>query len=211
MYIYAKAVTPTYRCYDCNTKIAAEDIDFIYHNQLQVFLHANMDIAEYKDKAVQLIEERETRLKALTELAAPIRKKMDNLVNLRLSGDMPEEDFPRYYHPLKEQLDQIEIHIPELEAEIAFLHNQSLSSESLLEDTQSLHRDWESFSFEEKRGIIESITEKVVVDGEDITISLRRPPATLLTEMEEKGNATSWIHRSYKCKTCRVFHRKFRP
>ena len=74
--------------------------------------------------------------------------------------------------PIEAKLEQIEENIPELQAEIDFLKIQYLSSNQVLHEAKDLYSRWPQLTPEEKRKIVESITERIVVGKEDVTINL---------------------------------------
>ena len=90
---------------------------------------------------------------------------------------------------MEEQFLQVQKSIPELEAEIDFLKIQSLSTDTIINEAKSLYHAWESLPFEEKRSIVELITERIIIDKEDITVSFSYLPGPHLSKMPEKSNA----------------------
>jgi len=80
--------------------------------------------------------------------------------------------FGRQYRPLESRLKQIEDRIPELQAEIDFLKIQYLSSDQILQEAKDLYSRWPELTSEEKRKIVENITEKIIVGKDDVTINL---------------------------------------
>ncbi len=78
----------------------------------------------------------------------------------------------RQYRPLTERRDQIENQIPELQGEIDFLRIQFLSSDQILHEAKDLYSRWSNLNPDEKRKIIENITERVIIGSDDVTINL---------------------------------------
>jgi len=95
--------------------------------------------------------------------------------------------FGRQFRPLEKRLEQIEDKIPEIQAEIDLLKIQYLSSDKILNEAKDLYSRWPGLTFEEKRKIVENITEKVIVGEEDVTINLLYLPSSSKT-------ASSWQH-----------------
>ena len=104
---------------------------------------------------------------------------MNELVAMRLSGELSKESFPKHYQPLEERLNQIENQLPELMAEVDFLKIQAMSSDTILRDAKDLYERWPQMPFEEKRTIVEVITESITVGKEDIAIKLAYLPSNL--------------------------------
>ncbi|MGV3598066.1 MAG: recombinase family protein [Bacteroidota bacterium] len=176
MYVYHG--TANYTCKQCKRRIPVADIDAIYHEQLKTFLLTDTDVAGYLEKTDQTIIEKESLLKTITEKVSQLRKRMDELVTMRLNHEMSPENFKVHYKPLEEQVAQMENQIPELMAEIDFLKINHQSSDVVLQGARDLYQRWPTLPFEEKRSIVETITEKIVVDSEDIHLSLSYLPTT---------------------------------
>jgi site-specific DNA recombinase len=168
-----------FTCKICKNRIASSDLDEIYHTQLKTFLLSDSDVSGYLKQSDSMIHEKESLLILITEEANSIRKKMDELVAMRLNGEMPRESFPRHYKPLEERLTQIKKQLPELQAEVDFLKIQYLSSDSVIREAKNLYDRWPTLPFEEKRTIVEVITDKITVGKEDISFSLSYLPSSL--------------------------------
>lgn len=85
----------------------------------------------------------------------------------------------------------MEEYLPVLEAELDFLKIQHISSDTVLDDLKSIYDNWSILPFDEKRSIIETITERIEIDTDSINISLcYQPNAQLFSKMLEKGNTT---------------------
>lgn len=177
MYVYHKDKNPTYRCKPCKVKIEVADIDAIYHEQLKQFLHTETDITTYLSKSDIALQEKETLLQVNKENLQKIRKRMDELVSLRLDGEMNKESFVEQVKPLESQRTQIEQLLPELEAEIDFLKIQNLSADTVLREAKDLYSRWGNMGYEEKRSIVETITQRITVDKQSINFHLSYLPA----------------------------------
>ncbi len=177
MYVFHN--NSVYTCKTCKNRISAIDLDEIYHAQLKTFLLTDTDISTYLKKSDGMIKEKETLLKLLTDESISIRKRMDDLIEMRLNGDLPRESFPRHYEPLNERLTQIEKELPELQAEIDFLKIQYLSSDIVLKEAKDLYDRWQALEFDQKRAIVETITNKITVGKDDISFSLAYIPSPI--------------------------------
>ena len=72
----------------------------------------------------------------------------------------------------EERKKQLEEEIPRLEAEIDFLKVNSFSSEQVMRDAKDLQSRWPELNTEEKRQIVECVTNKIVVAKDEIDIEL---------------------------------------
>lgn len=176
MYVFTES--PVYKCKDCKRKINASDLDEIFHDQLKSFLLTDSDIESINSKTETAITEKETLLKTVTEEYEKLTKNVEKWLSLRVSGEFSKNDFAKVYRPAEQQLRQIEKQLPILEAERDFLRIQSLSNGTIIQEAKDLYTRWPELPFEEKRNIIETITEKITVDASSIDISLSYIPTT---------------------------------
>jgi site-specific DNA recombinase len=189
MYIYAH--NPTYKCKQCKRKIPGSDLEEVYHEQLKPFLLVDADMQTIAEKSNNNISEKETQLKAFNSEYEKLKKKVQSQLELYSEGILSKTDFTAFYSPLKEQLSQMEYQLPILEAELDFLKIQQISSDTILDDVKSIYDNWSTLPFDEKRSIIETITERIEIDTDSINISLAYLPSPYLSsETLEKGNAT---------------------
>lgn len=187
MYVYHKT---SYICQKCKNRIAVEDIDSIYHEQLKVFLLSDVDLQTFKENSDTELKEKENLLESVIEKAAQQRKRMEELVNMRINRELTPENFKVHYKPIEEQVQQLENQIPELQAEIDIRKVQYHSSEIVLNEAKNLYEKWLSLSPQERRTIVETITERIIIDKEDIHISLTYLPTTHPSLNSVKGNQT---------------------
>lgn len=174
MYVFTE--TPAYKCKICKRKIDVADIDSIYHEQLKSFFLTNRDYNSLNNDAQKNIQEKEDLLKVMHLEYDKLYKQVEIQTNLRVSNELSKEDFAKFYKPSEQRLRQIEKQMPEIEAEIDFQKIQALSIDVIVEDGKELYNKWSTLPFEEKRSIIEEITNKVVIHSNTIDISLAYLP-----------------------------------
>jgi len=176
MYVFHSSKFPTYRCPGCKNRIVAQDIEEIYHDQLKTFLLTGMSNSEYLEKLDSELQERENLLSIILSERESLNKKMDHFINMRMNNELSKEVFAEKYRPMEERLIQLNNQLPEMQAEIDFLKIQHRSSDVILNDAQNLYNDWNSMSFEQKRYMVETITNEIAVGTEDIRIHLKHVP-----------------------------------
>ena len=187
MYVYHKDKFPTYRCKPCKTKLQVDDIDAIYHEQLKTFLYTEKDLTIYLSQSNEELIAKEKLLNFNRENLHKIRKRMDELVTLRLDGEMNKESFAEQFKPLEIQREQIENQLPKLEAEIDFIKIENISADTALTEARDLYNKWDKMPFEEKRSIVEIITDKISIDNQDINIRLSYMPTPFLSQKAGKS------------------------
>lgn len=186
MYIFHQ--NPVYVCKVCKNRIAAADIEEMYHTQLKTFLLTETDVTKYLKNTDKMVQEKNDLVTQLTNQSVSLRKRMDTLVQMRINGEMSKGSFANHYKPLEEQLNQIENQLPEEQAELDFLKIQYLSSGEVLKEANDLYKRWPSLEFNEKRAIVEVITNEIIIDKEDITFSLAYLPSHFLNTGKKQHN-----------------------
>lgn len=170
--MYVPSNSPKYTCYKCRNKIGETDLEEVFHHQLKSFFFSSSEISDYLKKADQVIKDKEELLTTLIEEERKVKQDMDKTYRLYLEDQITSEGFGSRYKPLEERVGQIADQIPELQGEIDFLKIQYLSKDEILNEARDLYSSWSSLTTEEKRNIVESITEKVTIGKEDVTINL---------------------------------------
>jgi site-specific DNA recombinase len=176
--MYVPSNSPKYICYKCRNKIGEADLEEVFHHQLKSFFFSPSEISGYLKKADQVIREKEELLRALVEEERKVKQEMDKTYKLYIEDEITSEGFGQRYKPLEQRLKQIGDQIPELQGEIDFLKIQYVSRDEILSEAKDLYSRWQQLSAEEKRKIVENITEKVIVGTEDVTIKLCYLPST---------------------------------
>src|SRR6185503_2118117 len=90
------------------------------------------------------------------------------LYQLYQSGQLDQEGFGKFFKPLEERRKQLEDAIPRLEAEIDVGKVQNISAEEVAQEALKLAEQWPKLDGEEKRTIVETIVEKIVIGKGEI-------------------------------------------
>ncbi|MBT4512856.1 MAG: recombinase family protein [Chloroflexi bacterium] len=183
--MYVPSNSPKYTCYKCRNKIGISDLEHVFHQQLKDFFFSDSEVTSYLNKADQVIRDKEELVFALAQEEQRIQQEMDKTYKLYLDDQITPEGFGNRYKPLEARLKQIQDQVPEIQGEIDFLKIQYLSSDQILNEAKDLYSRWPELNDEEKRRIVESITEKIVVGTDDVTINLCYLPTSL--EMVASG------------------------
>ena len=87
-----------------------------------------------------------------------------------------KQDFGRLHRPLAERRAQLEEELPRLQASLDVLKIDSLLRSEAASEATNPASHWAEFTFEDKRAIIEAITDKIVIGKEEIALNpLYRP------------------------------------
>jgi site-specific DNA recombinase len=173
MYVYHGS--KTYACKVCKIRIAVEDLDEIYQIYLKEYL-GGINPAEQLAHSDEQLQEQQALLASTQRERNKLSKRVTEMLNLRLDGDMSKEQFSEHYRPLEERIAQLDSQLPQLEAEVDFLTMQLYSTDIVISEAKALYDRWSEMPFEEKRGIVETITSLIELGKEDITITLAYAP-----------------------------------
>ena len=186
--MYVPSNSPKYTCYQCRNKISIDDLEEVFHQQLKTFFFTPAEINDYLNEADRLIKEREDLLKSLEEERRKVESEMSKVYRSYIEDQIDVKEYGKQYKPLTERRDQIENQIPELQGEIDFLRIQYLSSDQILNEAKDLYSRWLKLTADEKRKIIENITEKIIIGKEDVTINLCYLPTSSKTMTSGQRN-----------------------
>jgi site-specific DNA recombinase len=163
----------------------------------KTYFFSPKEIIDYLNQADQVIKEKENLLNTLNEEKRKTEQEMEKTYRAYVNDEITMESFGKRYRPLEERLKQIDHQIPELQGEIDFLKIQYISSDQILNEAKDLYSRWPELNSNEKRKIIENITEKIVVGTDDITINLCYIPiSSKIMTTEQRNHMDSWPRRA---------------
>lgn len=195
--MYVPSDSPKYVCYRCRNKIPTEDLEGVFHEQLKNFFFSPKEITGYLAQADRNIKEKEELLQGLEKEHRKVQKGMDKVYRLYMEDELTPQGFGRQYRPLENRLKQLDDEIPRLQGEIDFLKISYLSSDEILNEARDLYTRWPSLTFDEKRKIVENITEKVTVGKDDVLIDLcYLPSSSEMTAERQQNSRGSWPRRA---------------
>ena len=202
--MYVPSNAPKYICKKCRNKISIPDLEEIFHHQLKSFFFSPEEISKHLEDADNVIKEKQQLLATLSEEKDKLKKEMDKTYQLYLDDQISKTGFGKRYKPMEERLGQIDDQIPRLEGEIDYLKSQYLSKDEILHEARDLYSRWPKLSQDEKRQIIETITEKIIIGEKDITINLcylPSPPKTMAKRQRSRRDSNP------RCLTAQRFSR----
>jgi site-specific DNA recombinase len=195
--MYVPSNSPKYICYKCWNKIGETDLEDIFHEQLKTFFFSSNEIADYLNQADRIIKEKEDLLRAVSEEKKKLESEMEKVYKAYVNDEITMQVFGQYHKPLEERGRQLENRMPDLQGEIDFLKIQYLSSDQVLSEARDLYSRWKDLSPEEKRKVVENITDKIMIGKEDVTINLAYLPSSPKTmAAEQRKPRGSWPRRA---------------
>ncbi len=195
--MYVWAASPKYICSACRNKIPVADLEAVYREQLHHFLVSPDEIDAHDRAAVEAMDEK-TRLIASAESELKrIEAEDETAFQLYAAGELSKEDFGRRHRPLSERRIQLEDELPRLQAQLDVLRISAVSRQEALGEARDLTTRWGSLPHEEKRQIVEAITDRIVIGKADVEITLLHLPETgtsggKATRPQGFMAATSW-------------------
>ncbi|MEO0474151.1 MAG: hypothetical protein AAF206_31370, partial [Bacteroidota bacterium] len=164
----------------------------IFQIQLQQLVVSDQEIAQQLSRFNILISDKEALVDNKRKELRMLQKRIDGLFELYHEEKLPKADFTKYYTPLAERHTQIEQSLPTLLGEIDYLRNHYHSQDQVLAEAKDLYHQWSELTFSDKREIIETLTESIIIGKDDLEINLHYIPsqAASLKELTTKGTHT---------------------
>jgi site-specific DNA recombinase len=203
MYVWSNS--PKYRCESCNNKIPVGDLEAVYREELRHFLLSPEEIDAHAAAAKEAMGEKSSLIEMTETELRKLESEDERLYQLYLANALSKEDFGRRHKPFSARRTQLEDELPRLQAELDVLRIGSLSREDALSDAQDLAERWADLAQEERRQIVEAITERIVIGKEEVEIHLLQIPsvgngADKATKPQARGdsNDASTLGRTVK-------------
>jgi len=174
MYVWQQS--PKYICQNCRNKIPIQDLEAVFRSELTRFLISPDEIAAHEEAARDTIRERENLIEAGRQELAKIESECDRLFDLYSAHAISKDDFGRKHRPLSDRRSQLEDEMPRLQAEIDVLRINLLSRQEAREEAKDLSVRWDNMQFEERRQVVEAITDSIVIGKEEVEINLLHVP-----------------------------------
>jgi site-specific DNA recombinase len=176
MYVFSRS--PKYICPKCRNKIPMEDMEAIWRDELKEFFVSKEKLKAHLRSANDHLEDIKTRLSSHMRQLEKTRAEMRKVYQLYTSDKISPDGFGKLYKPLEDQERSLAGELPKLQGEVDALEVQQLSADEVVNEATNLYEKWPTFSREDKRRIIDSITEKIVLTGTEIDITLCYLPSS---------------------------------
>ncbi|MGA7673690.1 MAG: recombinase family protein [Rhizomicrobium sp.] len=192
--MYVPSRNPRYVCWTCKNRIPVEDLEAIYHAQLKGFLFSEEQITRYREDQDAAMNERQEKIALLERERDAVKREMDQVYRAYIDGGLTSQALGSRYKPLEERLNQLEDTIPAEQAALDVLRIHALSGQEVLQEVRDLHTRWPSLSKENKRSIVEAITETIIVSKDEVDIRLHYVPDTPPPSSSPGGNGSNSPH-----------------
>ncbi len=142
------------------------------------FFCSQEEIAAHLGKADERMKDQEDLLRTLDLARSANEKEMDRLYRLYMDEGISRDSFSSKFGSLEKRQKQIGEESPALQAELDLVKIYYLSSEEIITEAKDLYTRWPSLRREEKRHIVEEITERIVIGKDDVDIALNYLPSS---------------------------------
>ncbi len=180
--MYARPSALKYICSGCKNKIPITDLEAVYRDQLSQFLLSPDEIAAHIEAANDAIQEKGALIQSAKDELKKLNAEDDRLYELYIADELTKEAFGRRHKPLSLRQSQLEEELPRLQAQLDVLRISSTADAAALSDVQDLANRWDQFSRTEKRQLIETITDTIIIGKEEVVINLLNIPASLKSD-----------------------------
>lgn len=175
--MYVPSNSPKYVCGHCRNKMPVDDLEAVFQEQLKGFFFSEEEIARSLAEGDAALRAKEELLETLEGERGRLQREVDRLYDLYQSDAIDKAGFSAKYRPLSERGRQLDEELPALQAEIDVLKISFLSREEIISEARDLYSRWPSLPQEERRRIVEAITEKIVIADGEVEISLFYSPS----------------------------------
>ncbi len=174
--MYVPSNSPKYICWQCRKKIPVDDLEAIYREQLKQYLLSTELVEEHLRDVDGVVKKQQGLLQALLAEKRKHENDIEKLYDLYLSGEIPKEGFGTKYQPLYDRLKELDSEIPRLQGELDFYTIQKISTEEISSEGAELYSRWPHLTPDEKRSLVENITDRITLEDGALSISLRYLP-----------------------------------
>ena len=185
--MYVPSNMPKYVCSKCRNKIPIIDLEGIFYDELKAYFVAPERIAKLLQEATNNTTEKESVLVEHQKKIQKVQEDIRRTHELYLQGQIAVERFGEFNKPLEEQLQQLQGEAARLQADVDFAKVKDLSAEEIVREAENLYSRWPQLAVEDKRKIVESITEKIVIGKEGIDITLAYMPSSEELANSQRG------------------------
>lgn len=175
MYVWTNS--PKYVCTECRNKIPVNDLEAVYREQLRHFLLTPSEIAAHRKAADTEIIQCGNLVASTQAELRKLEVEDERLYQLYLADGLSKEDFGRRHRPLSERRTQLEEELPRIQARLDVLRVGTASQAEAIEEARDLWSGWDTLPLEDKRQIVEAITDRIIVGKDDVEIRLLYIPS----------------------------------
>jgi len=179
-----------YKCTnkECTNKIRREDLDEAFKSRLMQFLSNKKELETYFKQSEKKLKNKSIELEILKKKQHEVKEKLENILLLHNKGQIPTEAFNEYHSEPYKQSQQLKEQIIKFENEILSESNKQNSTSLIIQESKDIYEQWDTFTRDKKRSIIEAVLESIIIKQNEIDFNLKRlTPETQFLELGENG------------------------
>lgn len=182
-----------YICQACRRKIAVTDLEAVFQEQLKGFFASPQEVVRYLEQSDEELTKRVEAVAALERERTKTEAARDKIYRAYLADQLSVQAFGSEYRPLEQRIQQIDAELPRLQAEVDFLRIEAGSRDEVIAEARDLYDRWGSLLPAEKREIVETVVQRIVVSEAEVAIDLAYIPGPSEVATQRHRNSTdSW-------------------
>src|SRR5690606_34481397 len=107
-----------YRCKECKLSINKDDLEEVFLSRLKKFLISDEELADYNKSNNQELQLKADEIEFAETQLEKLEKKLEQLIELNLSGEIPTKGFKKHYEPVYVRKENLETNIKNLKLEL---------------------------------------------------------------------------------------------
>jgi len=174
MYVLYRTVK--YCCRTCRNKIATDDLEAVFEQELLAFTLSPKEITAHVAKLKASLTEKETLVEVLAKEQKKVAAALETLYDLYQSQSIDKKSFSERHEKLATRRDQLENELPAAEGARDALKISVLSQEEVFSEAQTLFSRWKSLEEPAKRHIVETLVDRIIIHEGEVMINLTYAP-----------------------------------
>jgi len=164
--MYVLSATPKYFCEACRTRLPIVDLEAVFLDRLKDLFTDPERIAGFIRKANDAVAEKERLLESNKAEIARLKAQTARAYQLYLDQAIDSPRFKELTGPQEERIRQLQEDALRIQSELDLSRVNGFSTEAVVSEAQLLQDRWPTYGTEEKRRVVESMVDKITVDGD---------------------------------------------
>ncbi len=176
--MYVPSNSPKYTCSKCRNKIPVKDLEGIFKEELRAFVFSTDEISGHVEAGNEKLKSFEALLLTLESEHHKLSGEADKLIELYQANVLDKKGFGVRYEKLSGRIAQIDAELPEIQAKRDVLRIALASQEEVLFGSKDLVERWDTLPHTEKRQVVETILDHIVIGDGEVEFSFLYNPGT---------------------------------
>ncbi len=176
-----------YTCKHCKYGIDKDDLEEVFVSRIKQFLISDEELSEYNKSNIQELELKTDEIEFAENELKKLEKKLDQLVELNIKGEIPTKGFKKHYEPIYNRKENLEANIKGLKRELEKIKQAKSSFEVIANKSKDFYNNWDKLDRGEKRYVVESITNEIIFDNKTIKFKLKQIAPLSSLELGQNG------------------------